>query len=143
MCTKGMRHHKKQHAGTVLKFDPSLDHGGSKCRQIVQQVAFDLKNGPEFLWHGKTDSEVRNVRKASSYLVLPYQPGAVSTYWAGPRFAGVEDELFLDCRSIYFHSQRCCPAINHLSEILSGGRPSPGMIPQRTISPQEILERLS
>src|SRR5713101_3090501 len=143
MRTKGMRHHKEQHAGTVLKFDPSLDHGGSKCRQIVKQVAIGLKNGPEFLRHGETDSDVRKVRKASSYLVLPDEPGAVSTYWASPRFTGVEDELLFVCRSIYFHSQRCCPAINHLTEILSGGRPSPGMIPQRPISPQEILERLS
>src|SRR5712692_9789801 len=143
MCTKGMRHHKEQHAGTVLKFDPSLDHGGSKCRQIVQQVAIDLKNGPELLWHRKTDSEVRNVRQASSYLVLPYQPGAVSTYWTGPRFAGVEDELFFGCRRIYFHTQRCCPAFDHLSKVLACGRASSGMIPQSTIGQQEVLEWLS
>ena len=92
-----MQHYKEQHAGTVLKFDPFLDHGGSECRQIVKQVAIDLKNGPEFLRHGETDSDVRNVRKAGSYLVLPHDPGAVSTYWAGPRFAGVEDELLFSC----------------------------------------------
>src|SRR6476469_4339044 len=133
MCAKGMRHHQEEHAGTIHEFDPSLDHGSSEGWPIVQQVAIGLKNGPEFFRHGETDSNVRNVRKASSYLVLPDEPGAVATYWAGPRFAGVEDEPLFSCRSIYFHSQGCCPAINHLTEILARGRPSPGMIPKRPI----------
>ena len=67
-------------------------------------MAVAAKNWPENVGHGEVDTHISNVRERGPLLPLPQYGGAVAATGAGPRFAGVRENLLLGLGRIHLRS---------------------------------------